>query len=257
MSTILHAKSLKLTDHVRILKLFFFWTNGAASIIYAFLRLSLPQAQFTMLFEMILFLKVILISSVSALGLYRIFPLSVLVEHISRKLSKIQFSGSSLLRIILIIAIGLSTSSCQAQTLKRVKKDLNTGLRTTYENLVPGETEMVMNGEVIGHTDIPLGEEFIIVNKGVRGLVTKAGKVSVGCSLVITDKKNNVLLKDPDLFKNINGINVEKAKYLKCIVSTGKPMEWEEKYNVHVVFWDKWGQGKIVNDVSIRTIDIP
>jgi hypothetical protein len=116
---------------------------------------------------------------------------------------------------------------------------------------------MVMNGEVIGHTDIPLGEEFIIVNKDVRGLVTKAGKVSVGCSLVITDKKNNILLKDQDLFKNVNGIDVEKAKYLKCIVSTGKPMEWEEEYNVHVVFWDKWGQGKIVNDVSIRMADIP
>ena len=257
MVTILQAKSLKLMDHVRILKLFFFGANGAASIIYAFLRLSLPQAQFTMLYEMILFLKVIFISSVSALGLYSIFPLSVLIEHISRKFSKFQFNRSSLLRIILIITIGLGTSSCQAQTLRGVKKDLNTGLRTTYENLVPGETEMVMNGEVIGHTDIPLGEEFIIVNKGVRGLVTKAGKVSVGCSLVITDKKNNILLKDQDLFKNVNGIDVAKAKYLKCIVSTGKPMEWEEEYNVHVVFWDKWGQGKIVNDVSIRMVDIP
>jgi hypothetical protein len=156
MVTILRAKSLKLMDHLRILKLFFFGANGAASIIYAFLRLSLPQAQFTMLYEVILFLKVMLISSVSALSLYSIFPLSVLIEHISRKFSKFQFSRSSLLRIILIIAIGLGTSSCQAQTLRGVKKDLNTGLRTTYENLVPGETEMVMNGEVIGHTDIPL-----------------------------------------------------------------------------------------------------
>jgi hypothetical protein len=40
-------------------------------------------------------------------------------------------------------------------------------------------------------------------------------------------------------------------------VSTGKPMQWEEKYDVAVTFWDKFGDGKIENKVTIRSIDIP
>ena len=39
--------------------------------------------------------------------------------------------------------------------------------------------------------------------------------------------------------------------------TTGKPMEWEEKYNVKTGFWDKWGDGTITNEVTIRMIDIP
>jgi hypothetical protein len=34
-------------------------------------------------------------------------------------------------------------------------------------------------------------------------------------------------------------------------------MQWEEKYDVAVTFWDKNGNGKIENKVTIRSIDIP
>jgi len=44
---------------------------------------------------------------------------------------------------------------------------------------------------------------------------------------------------------------------LKCTVSTGESMKWEEKYNVAVNFWDKNGNGKIENKVTIRMIDLP
>jgi hypothetical protein len=85
----------------------------------------------------------------------------------------------------------------------------------------------------------------------------KEGKVSIGCSLKITDQKGNILLQEKDLFEGHDLFNEKDASYLKCTVSTGKPMEWEEKYDVAVVFWDKYGDGKIENKVSIRCIDIP
>lgn len=34
-------------------------------------------------------------------------------------------------------------------------------------------------------------------------------------------------------------------------------MQWEEKYDVEAVFWDKNGTGRITNKVTIRMIDIP
>jgi len=40
-------------------------------------------------------------------------------------------------------------------------------------------------------------------------------------------------------------------------VSTGEPMQWEENYDIVATFWDKYGTGKIVNQVTIRMIDIP
>lgn len=40
---------------------------------------------------------------------------------------------------------------------------------------------LVMNDEVLNHTDIPIGEKFIVINDGVSGLVAKNGKVKVGC----------------------------------------------------------------------------
>jgi len=60
----------------------------------------------------------------------------------------------------------------------RRKKDFNTGLTTTYSG---EKVFIVMNDEVIGHTDIPLGEKFTIINDKLKGLKEKDGKVSVGC----------------------------------------------------------------------------
>jgi len=155
----------------------------------------------------------------------------------------------------LIIGITLSTIlfACNAQV--GVSKNINTGMVTSYKGISTGETKMIMNNEELNHADIPIGESFVIVNDDVKGLTVKNGKVSVGCSLTITDKNGNPLLSEPDLFK-ANDV-FEKIDYLKCTVNTGAPMKWEEKYKVHVVFTDKYGTGKIENDVFIRMIDVP
>jgi len=116
---------------------------------------------------------------------------------------------------------------------------------------------MVMNDEVLNHNDIPMGESFLLVNDQLTGLVAKEGKVSVGASLIISDKTGKVLLKEDDLFRGKDVFHKDSVNYLKCTVPTGKPMEWEEKYDVAVTFWDKYGDGKIENKVTIRCIDIP
>ena len=106
---------------------------------------------------------------------------------------------------------------------KRV--DLATGLSTNYTGMVPAETKMIMNNEVLNHADIPLGEKFTIVNSGVEGLTVKNNQVSVGCSLLISDKSGKQILFEPDLFKTGGVFHKDSASALQCKVNTGAPME--------------------------------
>jgi len=88
-------------------------------------------------------------------------------------------------------------------------------------------------------------------------MTTKNGKISAGCSLIIKDEKGNQVLHEKDLFEGRDVFKEEEAKLLKCTVSTGKPMNWDENYEVLVKFWDKYGNGSIENKLKIRMIDIP
>lgn len=159
----------------------------------------------------------------------------------------------------IIAAMALLFVSCKGQIggSAGVKKDLGTGLSSTYKNMEPAKVYLVMNDEVLNHNDIPIGEKFLVINEGVKGLKVKDGKVSVGCALKITDKKGKVLLDEKDLFQGEDLFHKDSASVLRCIVTTGEPMQWEEKYDVHVRFWDKYGDGNIENKVTIRAIDIP
>ena len=88
-------------------------------------------------------------------------------------------------------------------------------------------------------------------------MIVKNGKVTARCSLLITDRKGNILLNEKDLFAGHDTFEEKNARMLKCMVSTGEPMKWEEKYKVTVIFWDKNGKGRIENKVIIRIIDLP
>lgn len=147
--------------------------------------------------------------------------------------------------------------SCGGKKIAGVTKDFNTGLTAQYINMQPKSVFLVMNNEVLGHTDIPLGESFVLVNDDIDGMIEKNGNVSAGCSLRISDEKGTVLLEEKDLFAGNDVFKKDSATRLKCTINTGKPMEWEKNYNIQVVFWDKYGTGKIINECTIRSIDIP
>lgn len=158
--------------------------------------------------------------------------------------------------ILLLLLPGMLFLSCGMES-SGFSKNANTGMLTTYKNLEVGGTKIFMNEEELNHVDIPLGESFIIRNENVKGLTEKDGKVSVGCSLLIQDKNGKILLSEPDLFKGQDLFDKEQTNFLYCTVNTGSPMQWEETYDVTVVFTDKYGKGTIENKVKIRMIDVP
>ena len=207
-----------------------------------------------------LFAKTFMVTWIFIVGLVTGFQL--LTWSIEKaKNSQFIFAGkrlriSTTLLILLVVAIFLA--SCNGYKAAGINKDLNTGMVTTYSNLKPEESVLVMNEEKLGHTQIPLGEKFIVINNKVKGLVIKDNKVSIGCSLKITNNTGKVLLNDADLFKDDGGIYDKKdAEYLKCTISTGKPMNWDEDYKVMVKFWDKYGTGSIENKFTISIVDVP
>ncbi len=130
-------------------------------------------------------------------------------------------------------------------------------MTTAYQGIEVGHTDMVMNTEILNHTDIPLGESFEIINKEVKGLIAKEEKVAVSCSLVIKDVQEKIIFSNADLFDGNGIFNKDSASYLRCTIHTGSPLEWDERYTLVVVFKDKNGNGQIENKVTIRMIDIP
>jgi len=242
--------------HLRVFRTLVLSAIILSLITYAFLRLlffdfSIPASE-----ETINILKTISTGTIIGLAAYSLFFMAEMAEALFRSWP-IMRPFTKLALPLSVIGLLLFLSSCTGSVSIGIKKDFSTGLVSDYKNMEPEKVMLVMNDEVLNHTDIPLGESFLLVNDKIKGMKVKDGKVSVGCSLKISDLKGNILLQEKDLFKGHDIFNEKDASYLKCTVSTGKPMEWEEKYDVAVVFWDKYGDGKIENKVTIRCIDMP
>jgi hypothetical protein len=180
-----------------------------------------------------------------------------LLKNTLRILSCTMTKPAALLPAASCIFLAILFVACGSKKVAGVTKDFNTGLTAHYFSMQPKSVFLVMNAEVLGHTDIPLGESFVLVNDDIEGMIEKNGNVSAGCSLRISDEKGTILLEEKDLFAGNDVFKKDSATRLKCTINTGKPMEWEKNYNIQVVFWDKYGTGKIINECTIRSIDIP
>ncbi|MEO6718876.1 MAG: hypothetical protein ABIN67_00880 [Ferruginibacter sp.] len=208
----------------------------------------------------ILFLKTLVVTWVFIVGIKVGFTLLLFMLEKTRRIqlafiSK-KYRSIKIMSLLGLVAVWLY--SCQGQPLVGISKDLNTGMVTTYSKMKPEESVIVMNEEKLGHTQIPLGEKFVVINNKVKGLVVKDNKVSIGCSLKIIDSDGKALLDEADLFKDGSGVYDQKdAESLKCTVSTGKPMELNKDYKIAVQFWDKYGAGTIENKFTISMIDTP
>ena len=69
----------------------------------------------------------------------------------------------------LFLAFILFLNACKTPVRVGIKKDFNTGLTASYTGMEPEKVLLVMNDEVLNHTDIPLGENFLLINDGIKG----------------------------------------------------------------------------------------
>lgn len=158
---------------------------------------------------------------------------------------------------VLLVVVLLTTIGCNEVPRTGIIKDVTSHITTSYFNIRPEEVFIYMNEEKCHHNQIPLGYDFQLVNNNISGLTVRDGKVSVNGSMQIADKKGNILLNEPDLFGSNNVFDKDSISFLKSAISTGKPMEYGQLYDVTVKFWDNFGEGTLENRLEIEIIDIP
>ena len=219
--------------HLQWMKALLIICNAAGLVIYLLIHLAFFDIPFEPVYEAKMLLQLLSVASSFAVIICGIMILADFTDLLLRKKQPVPIALLKPVSLsLLALVILLSACNGQSRLLKGIKKDATTGLSTSYTNMEPETAMLVMNGEVLHHTDIPLGESFLLVNDQVKGLTVKNGKVAVGCSLAIADKKGTLLLQEKDLFAGHELFAEKDAKLLKCTISTGAPMQWEEKYTV-------------------------
>lgn len=250
--------TLNVKFHLKLFKTLLLLTNGVSLLIYAFMHCIFFDFPFEIAEEILTLVKLFSVASLFAVSINAIILLADAAEFMILRKKQLVFSNHLKTVAVALVVLVVILSSCNGPIVSAgIKKDLNTGLSSSYTGMEPEKVFLVMNNEILNHTDIPIGESFLLVNDGIKGMEVKNGKVKVGCSLSVSDQQGKVLLNEKDLFANHDEFEEKDAKMLKCTVGTGAPMKWEEKYNVAVTFWDKNGPGKIENKVTIRSIDMP
>jgi len=249
--------TLNATMHLKLFRMLLIVSNAVGLFLYGFLHFIFFDFPFNGNEEIQTLLKLFTVASIFAASISLLVLLSDAAEFVIRRKKQLLVTVYVKTVAVALIAIIILLNACNTAVTAGIKKDFNTGLSSTYTGMEPEKAFLVMNNEVLNHTDIPLGESFLVVNDNIKGLQTKNGKVTVGCSLKISDSQGKVLLEEKDLFAGHDEFDEKDAKMLKCTVNTGKPMQWEEKYDVAVIFWDKNDKGKIENKFSIRCIDMP
>lgn len=155
---------------------------------------------------------------------------------------------------ILFATISLGLYSCSGGFSKGVKKDLTTGLSSSYNGFALDDIYLTnAKGSKLSDNKISLGTPLAIEVTGVDNFVEKDGKVFPGCTILLTDKAGKDILNLPDAFSEMtSGTSIAEAKTLQASVNTGSPMVVGETYHLSVRFFDKnKKESEIVSNVDL------
>jgi hypothetical protein len=152
--------------------------------------------------------------------------------------------------LIAAIAITLFTS-CNFS--KGVKKDLTTGLSTSYNGFAIGEVYLTVDENKITTNKIVMGKVVNIIADGIENYTIKDGKVYPGCTITLTDKAGKEIVNVADAFADMNaGVDKDKASLLTATLNTGNPMQVGETYHIKARFFDKQNkESEILSNVDI------
>src|SRR6186997_230763 len=145
-------------------------------------------------------------------------------------------------KIIFLVMVIYTVASiaCEKIPQSGIIRNTSNGITTTFKNIKTEEVVKVMNGEVVEHDQVVLGENLEVISNKISGLTEKNGLVSVGCELTVSDQSGKVLLHLEDMFGPDQTFVKDSVSFLRCTVSTGSPMQYNEKYDVIIKYWDKF-----------------
>jgi hypothetical protein len=154
-------------------------------------------------------------------------------------------------QIIIAITTLFFLSACHFS--KGVKKDLSTGLSTSYNGFSVEDIYLTVDSNKINTNKITLGKKIEIVINGVENFEEKDGKVFPGCSILLTDKTGKEILNLADAFADMNaGIDPSKAGLLAASLNTGEPMQVGQTYHLKTRFYDKQKkESEIISEIDL------
>lgn len=152
---------------------------------------------------------------------------------------------------ILIALSSIILFSCNFS--KGVKKDLSTGLSSSYNGFAVEDIYLSVDGKKLSSNKVVLGNVVTIVATGVDNFKVKEGKVFPGCSILLIDKSGKEILNLADAFSEMKeGIESSKASTLNADLNTGNPMVSGETYHLKTRFYDKLKkENEIVSEVNL------
>jgi hypothetical protein len=138
---------------------------------------------------------------------------------------------------------------------KGVKKDLNTGLTTSYNGFAVEDVFLTQgeDGVKLSSNKVALGTRVNVMATGVENFAETNGMVFPGCTIILTDKAGKELLNLPDAFSDMsNGLKKEEATTLRATLTTGEPMTAGETYHLKCRFYDKKkSESEIITNVDL------
>lgn len=138
--------------------------------------------------------------------------------------------------------------SCGGSFSKGVKKDLNTGLTSSYNGFSVEDVYLTDDkGAKLSSNTVTLGDALLVVASGVENFKIDNGKAYPGCTIILTDKNKKELLNLPDAFAHLReGLPADQATELKATLTTGAPMQAGETYQLYVHFYDKKNTSSVI-----------
>lgn len=155
------------------------------------------------------------------------------------------------LSIVLLTACGEGFS---AGFSKGVKADASTGLTASYNGFALDDIYLADEKDnKLPDNKIVLGSKLAIVATGIDNFVEKNGNVFPGCTILLTDKSGQSILKIEDAFASFTeGTAAAEAKVLKASLNTGAPMVVGETYHLQVRFYDKnKKESEIISNIDL------
>jgi len=139
-------------------------------------------------------------------------------------------------KLTTLILLTVLLSGCNFS--KGVKADLTTGLKYSYNGFGIDEAKVFCNGSPAKSRNYPEGSILKIELHGIRNYEVENGKISPGCSIVVTDEEQNIVLQSDDLFK---GVEVSKEQFAvpNITVTFGNSFSAGKKYTLNAHFYDK------------------
>lgn len=95
------------------------------------------------------------------------------------------------------------------------------------------------------------GKKIYLFIKDATGFTVKNNKINLGWSLLFTDSKGNIILKQDDLF-SADGINPEDVKNLNMHLSGNNSIKSGESYIWKTILWDKNSNAKISTEAILK-----